>query len=436
MSFNSYNFTGQELSGVTFNSEFNDFICVKLTNQVENHNLYQFCDGLNIDNVPFDPSGECSKGGIYFIEEQYIDYWTKYNDKRMEHVRDVIIPEDARVYVESTKFKTDKLILGPKLSIILRRVMIKLRKDPTLLFTIDHRQIQLLKEFCSSLVKYDRFMIIRVPSCLRDENMYRQVMIDRETCLILVRRDGLILEHVPETMKDKEICMTALKGNYLALEHIPDSIKDREMYMIALHNNVNAFTFVPDDIKDKDMCVFVVEKDICQLENVPISLRDKEICTIVLNICSVFKQHYYLFKLIPNNIDIKDIFMTMLDSNIDMFRYIPDHFKDKDMCMKVIKKDIMLLSFVPTSLRDKEMYMDAVKKNSTLLSIVPHEFIDKEMCMEAVKKNGDVLPFVPENMKDDRICMYAVHQNIDALIYIPTHRHRHILNLVFISFNY
>ena len=72
------------------------------------HHNFQYTEGLNIDTVIFNPTNECRSGGLYFCEEVFfIDY--------IEHgikIATVEISDDARVYVESKKFKADKLIIS------------------------------------------------------------------------------------------------------------------------------------------------------------------------------------------------------------------------------------------------------------------------------------------------------------------------------------
>ncbi len=49
----------------------------KITNENENHNGYQYIDGLNILNEQFndDMNDSCGKGGLYFTnDENIIDF--------------------------------------------------------------------------------------------------------------------------------------------------------------------------------------------------------------------------------------------------------------------------------------------------------------------------------------------------------------------------
>ena len=90
----------------------------KITNKEENHNGLKYKTGLNIDILPFNPSGDCQSGGIYFSKEDILSFlgygpW----------IRKVTIPNDAQVYEnpgKPKKWKADKVILGRKKKITVK----------------------------------------------------------------------------------------------------------------------------------------------------------------------------------------------------------------------------------------------------------------------------------------------------------------------------
>ena len=90
---------------------------VKLTNKTEIHNGFQFKTGLNEDIIPFDPTGECKPGGIYFTDIGNIPIWLEYGYIVMKYCRTVTLPPDCRVYIEENKIKADKMILGERVEI-------------------------------------------------------------------------------------------------------------------------------------------------------------------------------------------------------------------------------------------------------------------------------------------------------------------------------
>lgn len=173
------------LSGTKFNSVHNhlygnseQYKLVKLTNEIEVHNGYKFKNGLNIDTNHFHPFGSCQSGGIYFIFAKNMDNWISYNNKNMVYYRFVIIPDDAQVYIENGKFKTNKLILSEKKNLL----------DYN--FSLIENNVKLLK-------------------------YYKQTV---KICLKAVKRNGLALKYVNN--QTREICLKAVWNNWCALKYV------------------------------------------------------------------------------------------------------------------------------------------------------------------------------------------------------------------------
>jgi hypothetical protein len=84
----------------------------KITNENECHRGLQYHDGLNIDTVPFNPSGDCEPGGIYYAKEDILAF-VSYGC----WIRKVEIPTDARTYANPgtpVKWKSNKVFLHPR----------------------------------------------------------------------------------------------------------------------------------------------------------------------------------------------------------------------------------------------------------------------------------------------------------------------------------
>lgn len=87
----------------------------KILNEEEIHYSMQYRTGLNVDIQPFNPSGDCKPGGVYFSREDilaFIDFgpW----------IREVKLPKDGQIYENPgtpKKWKADKVILGRKYKI-------------------------------------------------------------------------------------------------------------------------------------------------------------------------------------------------------------------------------------------------------------------------------------------------------------------------------
>lgn len=80
----------------------------KLINRSMVHYDFTYKIGLNVYNGKFNPLGDCDEGGLYF--SSYNDI-CKFFDGQY-YICDVALPDDATIYIESDKFKCDKIILS------------------------------------------------------------------------------------------------------------------------------------------------------------------------------------------------------------------------------------------------------------------------------------------------------------------------------------
>ena len=90
----------------------------KITNAKENHNGYQYTDGLNVLDKPFEEKGSCVAGGLYFSDVQNI---FKYLDYGI-YLRKIELPlndPDFRMVQDESgdKWRANKIILGEKRSL-------------------------------------------------------------------------------------------------------------------------------------------------------------------------------------------------------------------------------------------------------------------------------------------------------------------------------
>lgn len=141
----------------------------KLTNSDECHHGFQYKTGLNIDTIPFNPTGQCSPGGLYFASEVQLINHMAWGLGTAKYIRKVTFPDDARIYVEDGKYKADKIIL-----------------DERNIFT-------------------------------HDPNNYMNYNSD-EVCKIAVAHNGLLLKYVPN--QTDEICKIAVAQHGCALQFV------------------------------------------------------------------------------------------------------------------------------------------------------------------------------------------------------------------------
>ena len=84
----------------------------KVINAKKNHNGYQYVDGLNILDKPFQKYGSCVPGGLYFTDDEHIWQFVNYGC----YVYEVTLPFDRddfqMVKDGDNKWRANKIILG------------------------------------------------------------------------------------------------------------------------------------------------------------------------------------------------------------------------------------------------------------------------------------------------------------------------------------
>jgi len=85
----------------------------KILNEKEKHFGLQYKTGLNKDPNPFNPSGCCQSGGMYFSSNHILDFFCMG-----PWIREVTLCKDSNIYKDpdpnSEKWKTDKFVLGER----------------------------------------------------------------------------------------------------------------------------------------------------------------------------------------------------------------------------------------------------------------------------------------------------------------------------------
>lgn len=193
-------------TGAEFNAKYLDAKFVKLTTAAEcEFNGAKLKDGLNIGSEPT----SFGRGGIMFIFLNKMQTsWFLQRDEPYLWSRNVIIPDDAKVYEEFSCIRVDKLILEPRKAIVatedISNIIINqiwsnwyyIYKNHTY-----HKDLNLLH-----LVEYSPKLLYYI------ENQTEQM------CLIAVDVDPMSLKYVKT--QTKKICEEAIKKNPLVKKYV------------------------------------------------------------------------------------------------------------------------------------------------------------------------------------------------------------------------
>nr|QBK87597.1 MAG: protein of unknown function DUF4116 [Marseillevirus LCMAC201] len=225
----------------------------KLTNHNELHHGFQYTTGLNIDSLQFNPTGECSSGGLYFFDETQLKHFFLYTTN-IVYIREVTFPVDAKIYCEIDKYKCDKFILGER-----KRFYLDDHFSNEEVFEIiqQYGGGEVLKyvkeqteEICLAAVKVNGLALkyVKVQTeeiCLAAVQEYGRALESvkeqtSEICLAAVQRYGWALEFVK--VQTPEICLAAVQQHRRALQYVKEQTP--EICMAAVQQNGGALCHV------------------------------------------------------------------------------------------------------------------------------------------------------------------------------------------------
>jgi len=171
---------------------------------------------VNTDPVPWYPGGSCEAGGFYFTTPEHLPKYLNFGDR----IATVTLPEDTPLYADPNgdKWKAPRIIL-------------------TDIFEFKDHPLFLDPQFVVQAVYYDSSMIKNAqrehllnPNFLKDcidSNPYvisflpSEHMMTDELYLLAVRKNGLVLRHIPVGRRTMEICFAAINKEPRAWSYVP-----------------------------------------------------------------------------------------------------------------------------------------------------------------------------------------------------------------------
>jgi hypothetical protein len=204
---------------------------VKLLARDLRHHHFQYKEGLNVDFIPFDASGECKPGGLYFTTQFHIGRWICDS---WPLAADVTVPPDAQLYQEPchTKWKADRLVLS--------------NIRPLHQYLKEHAA-----QCCSASLEIDRQLMVAVTA------LYRIVLNQDNVsqCLEAIQRSALNLAFIEQ--QTAEMCALAVRLDGLALRHVKKQTE--ELCLVAIKNQPESLQYVEE--QTDEMCVLAVSLD-------------------------------------------------------------------------------------------------------------------------------------------------------------------------------
>jgi hypothetical protein len=219
----------------------------RLTNETEEHRGLQYKTGLNVDPLPFSPSGTCSEGGMYFFHESQLIYASDYV-RGQKWMRPVTLTPNSKVWAEKHKYKTSEFTLGERALFYLPEELYMAAVQQ------NGRALQYVKDqafdLCMAAVQQDGRALRFVNNQTFD------------LCMAAVQQDGLALRYVDDQIP--ELCIAAVQQDGVALEYVKDQTFD--LCMAAVQQDGLALRYVDD--QTPELCIAAVQQDGLALEYV------------------------------------------------------------------------------------------------------------------------------------------------------------------------
>jgi hypothetical protein len=260
MSYDQY--IGSVLFGDQLNRLLGSIPLIKFMHNDDKHYGMQYKSGMNHDIRPFD-SITCSGGGIYFTT---IEYWESHVWTYGDSGREVQIPDNAYVYIESHgKLKCSHIWLGDreeKFKLIHRLFdqYIKKSNSHDSNFDIVHRilsiNIQSINHIDPVYLRIDT-MIKIIKKCGNHLEMIVKIFdplkLPRELLILAVKQNGLALKFIPRESRTLEILLYAVRQNGMALEYIDPLDQPYVIQMEALRQTGHCIKYIDYRARKRDM---------------------------------------------------------------------------------------------------------------------------------------------------------------------------------------
>ena len=244
------------LNGNNFLSKFPKGMFFKVLNSKENHNGFQYKAGKNEDDLPFNPSGECKSGGLYFTEKTFADMYFKYGD----HVRLVKILPDSEIYVEYFKYKTNKLELGKAYTFCEFFETFFTKEELLYILKCDYKNI---KYFSEKLITQEILKFLMNLDIVDKFDSIPSFILTRKFCedSINLYNNFNFIGYIPEKSITISICLNQIKNNAKNFTYIPAKFLTHEMVISCIETNNNCFEYIPENLLSKDVCEYFLAKD-------------------------------------------------------------------------------------------------------------------------------------------------------------------------------
>lgn len=355
-----------EVSGAEFKKRVTDQPVHKVLNSKSGfvHGSMQYARGHNQDVLPFNPSGWCQAGGMYFTTLKHIGSFLNYGS----HVATITLYDDSRVYREGNKFKADKFFIE---DIVPSNDFVDANEEVLLQSML--RETPALKT---------------VPP----EHLFEVAIMSNWSNLRYIHSR----HHTPELIK------RALDLSGLALHFIRPEMQTPEMCKLAVSKNGSALFFVVN--QTEELAMLAMQRSDAALSQVEERFRSPELCKVAL------ASNPYAIEHIPDQTEEMCIDAVTRKPVALIYVRNPTH----RVMLEAVSVEGTALRYISEENQSEEICLAAVKQNCRALEFVKKQ--TEEMCLIAVRKNGMCLGHVIDQTRE--VCIAAIKTDRTAIMHV------------------
>mgnify|MGYP005988838859 CR=1 FL=1 len=325
------------ITGKQFNTKYPNAHVVKLTNDTNLHNDFQYTSGLNVLKQQFCEDYVCGPGGLYCCFKEYFTEWVVYNGMHMKNIWDVLIPDDAKVIVMNNKIKVDRFILS-------------------------NQELVFNEKLCLYGIEKDLGYAAYIP----EESFTHKI------CIKILGMGEYSLEYIPKKLWTKKLCVYAAKNNIYASKYIPEHLFNKELCYLMVKKWGYSVEDIPNEMLTYSIYLTAVISCGMVLANIPKPIITEELCI------EAVKQNSDAFEFVPEEFMSYKLCLNTVCHDGTGLCYIPPELITKDLCFMAVRQNCDALAHVPKEFMTVELYSIAIKKNPNILHKI-HDFISEEL---------------------------------------------------------
>lgn len=194
--------------------------------------------------------------------------------------------------------------------------------------------------------------------------------INRELCLLAMKRNGLGLNEVPKRFMDYEICLEAVKQNGAALNDVPDRFLTKELCVLAMENRGDMMAVVEKrmpEVLTSELCLKIVEKKPCSLRSVPKRFLNDDI------LMTAFRGDPFAILFFPEEQKTEALIREAIQRNPSLFGYMEFRLQDNPrFVLELVRENPELCSGLNST--TKKILIEEVVDDKEQLYSIESEF--------------------------------------------------------------